>query len=247
MPSDKVISTYKKISGRVIRLKGRLISLKNKFKRTSYSQSGEDLIIRFIFNRIGIAKPSYLDIGAHHPFYLSNSALFYDMGGRGINVEPDPNLFKLFLNYRKKDTNLNYGVGDKEGQMELNIMNVPAMNTFSKEEADRLVKENGFKVINKSVVQIQTIEAILKKYNNGIFPDLLSIDVEGLDEDIIKSINFSGSKPTVICLETISYSENGRGQKNHDIINYIKNKGYLLYADTNINTIFVLQEKWQTQ
>lgn len=41
--------------------------------QTSYSQCREDLIDRFIFSKINLSKPFYLDIGAHHPNYLSNT------------------------------------------------------------------------------------------------------------------------------------------------------------------------------
>ena len=42
----------------------------------SYSQCGEDLLVDYIFKLRGIERPSYLDIGAHDPYYLSNTALF---------------------------------------------------------------------------------------------------------------------------------------------------------------------------
>jgi len=214
------------------------------FKRTSYSQSGEDLIVDFIFTQIGIEKPTYIDIGAHHPYYLSNSAFFYEKGCRGINIEPDPNLFKEFVKVRKDDINVNCGAGAEEGALELNIMDVPTLNTFSKEEAERLVKENNFRILGKTEVKIETIQSILQKYSNGVFPDFMSLDVEGLDEVIIKSIDFKKTWPTVICLETISYSATGEGEKNTAIIDYLAQVGYMVYADTNINTIFVRKDKW---
>ena len=49
---------------------------RNKFLKNSYSQCGEDLIVEFILNGLKIKHPTYMDIGAHHPFYLSNTALF---------------------------------------------------------------------------------------------------------------------------------------------------------------------------
>ncbi|MDB5145726.1 MAG: hypothetical protein JWQ66_4439 [Mucilaginibacter sp.] len=225
-------------------IKQKLNPAKINVGKLSYSQSGEDLIVDFIFTQMGVSNPSYLDIGAHHPFYLSNTAFFYEKGCEGINIEPDPALFKLFPVHRSKDININCGIGKEDGELVLNIMNVPALNTFMGEEAERLVKENNFKIINKLPIPIQSIQSIVQKYKNGTFPDFLSIDVEGLDDDIIKSIDFNRFKPIVICLETISYAENGRGEKNNAIITYLENKGYLKYADTNINTIFVLREKW---
>jgi len=239
---------YKKIIRKIIRI-GTVIghnfkSLKNKHKRKSYSQSGEDIIVNYIFEQIGILKPTYMDIGAHHPYYLNNTQLFYDKGCTGINVEPDPSLFKLFPKYRKKDLNINCGIGSSQGELWFNIMSASTLNTFSLEEAQRFQTDFGFKIEKKVMIKVKTIKSILSEYHIQKFPDFLSVDIEGLEEEVIRSFDFNVDKPTVICLETISYSETGKGKKNHDLINYLKDKGYMEYADTNINTIFVLKEKW---
>ena len=245
MPIPKFNSIYTRARRKLSSLQESTVSPAEKYLKKSFSQSGEDLIIEFIFTQLGIGKPSYLDIGAHHPYYLSNTALFHEKGCRGINVEPDKELFKQFEIHRKGDINLNCGVGSQAGEMTLHVMNVPAINTFSAEEAGRLVKEHGFRITGKVITPIQTVTDILRQHNNNVFPDLLSVDVEGVDEAIIKSINFKHSAPTVICLETISYSDSGNGIKDTGIIDYLLTNGYMVYADTNINTIFVLQKKWQ--
>ncbi|MHB8260645.1 MAG: FkbM family methyltransferase [Bacteroidia bacterium] len=216
----------------------------NQWEKKSFSQTGEDLIIKFLFDAIGIKNPSYIDIGAHHPYYLNNTALFYENGGKGINIEPDPSLFCLFPKYRKTDINLNCGISDNDGELMLNILNAPTLNTFSDEEANRMVNENNFKIINRTSIKVYAINTVLKKYCNDVFPDFMNVDVEGLDEKIIKSINYEKHKPTVICLETISYSETGHGIKNHDIIEFLKTKGYMVFADTYINTLFIVEDKW---
>jgi hypothetical protein len=46
------------------------------FTKVSFSQIGEDLIVDFIFQVRGIQKPTYIDIGAFHPEFLSNTAFF---------------------------------------------------------------------------------------------------------------------------------------------------------------------------
>ena len=74
---------------------------------------------------------------------------------------------------------------------------------------------------------------------------MLSLDVEGLDEQILKSINYKNYSPKVICVETISFSTKGRGVKNDGMIQFLKENGYMVYADTNINTLFVLENLWQ--
>lgn len=212
--------------------------------KKSYSQTGEDIIVKFIFDAVGLSKPSYLDIGAHHPTYINNTALLYKTGCRGINVEPDPVLFTAFIKKRPGDINLNIGVSTDKGKLPFFVMEPPTLNTFSESEANKYVSENGFNIREKLQLDVDTIQSIVKKYHHGKFPDFLSIDVEGLDYELIKSINYKKDSPKVICVETITYSDKGKGVKQKNIINYLESQGYMVFADTYINTIFVRKDIW---
>lgn len=217
---------------------------KNNWEKKSYAQSGEDLIVKFIFDVLNVEKPSYIDVGAHHPFYLSNSALFYENGCRGINIEPDPTLFKLFPKYRKNDLNLNIGVGKRAGEADFYMMSYPTLNTFSRQEAENYQNNEGFKIIDVIKIPVDTLPGLLSKHNNAEFNHFLNIDAEGVDEIIIESIDFAKSPPWVMCIETLSFSAARRGVKNVKLIDYVVNCGYMVYADTNINTIFIRKDLW---
>lgn len=213
------------------------------FSEKSYSQCGEDRILEFLFtNFLKIPKPSYIDIGAHHPSYLNNTKIFYEKGSRGINIEPNPLLIKYFHLFRSKDTNLCMGISDSKAILDYYMMSVPTMNTFSQSEAKELDKNTSIKI--KKIIKVKTdnVKNILTTYFNGIFPDLLTIDVEGVEMEILNSIDYKSNYPKVICIETLSYSEKDYGAKDKDLIDFISNKGYILYADTYINTIFVKEE-----
>ncbi len=67
---------------------------------------------------------------------------------------------------------------------------------------------------------------------------------EGMDEIILESINYEASSPTVICVETITFSKTGTGVKNTSIVKFLESKGYMVFADTYINTIFVKLDRW---
>jgi FkbM family methyltransferase len=215
------------------------------FCKISYSQSGEDLIIKNIFDTVGISHPSYLDIGAHHPLYFNNTAIFYNNGSKGINIEPDPELFKHFPIERTRDINLNIGISDTSGEQDFYIINVPTLNTFSKETAEDYSKEGNYFIKEVKKIKTESINEILKQYCNDGFPNLLTIDTEGVDELILNSIDFNSTNiPIVICIETISFSETGNGVKNRKIIEFLESKNYLYFADTNINSIFVHKSYW---
>jgi FkbM family methyltransferase len=222
-------------------------SVDDKYKKISFSQCGEDLIVKFIFDCLGIHSPTYIDIGAHHPHYISNSALFYKNGCRGINIEPDPTLFKEFLKHRGEDKNLNIGISDSNSELDFYIISSPTLNTFSKEEAEKYAQEGDFKIKSIEKIKVKTLKNVLDEFSNGVFPQFLTIDAEGVDELIIKEIDFENNYPIVICIETISFSTSGNGIKNTKLIEFIESKGYILYADTNINTIFVRKSLWRKE
>lgn len=228
----------KKIIKKILRID----SEAQRYQKISFSQSGEDLVVKFIFHVIGMGKPTYLDIGAHHPFYLSNTALFYQSGSTGINIEPDPHLFKLFAKHRQRDVNLNIGVADKEAELDFYLINYPTLNTFSKAEAEKYQQEGNYFIKEVTKIKVQTIESILLQSGQKKFPDFLSLDAEGIDGLIIRSIDFKNNFPIVICIETLSFSDSGNGIKNIELIRFIESNNYKLYADTNINSIFVRKE-----
>jgi hypothetical protein len=212
--------------------------------RISYSQCGEDLIVKFIFDRLNITKPTYIDIGAHHPYYLSNTAIFYEEGSIGVNIEPDVNSFKQFLDFRKKDINLNMGIGKGFEELDFYKLSVSTLNTFSYEDALNS-ERNGYKIEEVCKVGVAPLGHVIANYCDGLFPDFLNVDAEGIDEIIINQIDFNLNYPKVICIETISFSINGNGIKNTELIEYIISKGYILYADTNINSIFIRADLWK--
>ena len=209
----------------------------------SYSQCGEDLMIRFLFDIIGVDRPSYIDLGAHHPSYLSNTRKLYSEGCRGINVEANPALMARFLRHRSGDLNLNVGIvtEHRDGQwVDFHVMNDPAMSTFSAEEAQRLEAETSMRVVKRIPVAVRGLSSLIEEYCGGVFPDLLSVDIEGTDALVLPVLARTEleRRPKVVCIETLSYSESGTASKRVDLIDGIVRTGYEMYADTYINTIF---------
>lgn len=212
-------------------------------KAISYSQCGEDLIVDYIFRLRNIDNPSYIDIGANHPYDLSNTALFYKRGCTGINIDADPGLMNEFKLCRPNDINLNVGISDCDGEMDFYVMADRTLSTFSEQEKNNMT-DNG-KILSYTVkVDVTTVNTVITQYSNGIFPDFLSLDVEGLDLLILQSINFQKSAPKIICVEAAEYSPIGAGKRRSDLIDFLEAKGYYEYANTNLNAIMVKKEFW---
>ena len=214
--------------------------------KLSFSQCGEDLILQHLFMVLNIQRVSYLDIGAHHPTYLSNTYLFYQHGGRGVCVEPDPALFGEFPKKRPRDTHLNCGVGIKSGEAEFFVMSSSTLSTFSKAEAERYQSYGQQRIMKTIKIKLETINEIIRQKFEKT-PNLVSLDVEGLDYLILQNFDFKKYRPEVFCLETLSYTEDKTERKLTEIIELMHANDYLTYADTYINTIFVDAAVWNNR
>ncbi len=123
------------------------------------------------------------------------------------------------------------------------VMTTKTLNTFSKEEAERY-QSYGIQKIEKVLkIPLFPVNDIINDYFSGC-PNLVSLDVEGLDLDILKTFDFKKYRPEVFCVETLTYTENKSEVKITEINDLLSSNGYIVYADTYINTIFVEKNSW---
>ncbi len=213
----------------------------------SYAQCGEDLIVEGVLSALKVERPTYLDIGAHHPLRMSNTYLFYRKGCRGICVEPDPALFRAIALKRRKDVCINAGVGlASPAPVAFYVMSVPSLSTFSKEDAE-LHQKNGVATIDRiEKIAVVDVNEIIRA-NLSAAPDFVSIDVEGHEMDILRTFDFSSFRPGVFCVETLTFSIDNQERKAVEVNAFMEPKGYFSYADTYINTVFVDKAKWRNR
>jgi FkbM family methyltransferase len=212
--------------------------------KISYSQSGEDIIVAYIFDAMQIKTRHYLDIGTNDPVHLNNTYLFYSQGFSGVCVEPDPDLCKIISKERPRDKVIQVGIGDKKEKLPFYMMEPHTLNTFSKKEAAAYQEHYPWTSVRKvTKINLIPVNDVLKKYfKKGL--DFLSIDTEGLDQEIIENIDFKKHRPVVICVETAVYKDKKTLKKNTGIINFLRKQNYFVYADTFVNAILVDYEAW---
>jgi len=221
---------------------GRALGDTNRFPahaNPSYAQSGEDVIVRAIFEDLGVGRPSYLDVGAYLPIAYNNTYLFYTRGSRGVLVEPNLDLIPRLRADRPGDTTLNLGIGlTDRADADYFCLTLPEWNTFDRGEAERAVKETGGKVKVEKVVKMPLvpINRIIARWFRGQAPDFLSIDVESLDLAILKTLDFERFRPRVVCAETLISHTTRMAPGTTEFLN---RQGYEARAVTIANTVYV--------
>lgn len=196
-------------------------------KRKFYSQSGEDIFILNKFKKPGF----YVDVGCNHPLRINNCHLLYENKWRGINIDLDKTSIELFNFVRTKDINLNIAVSLKKKKIKyyynkvLGLSNsllkkkyLPYFDLINSDRLDRII--DGTKYKNKRI-------------------DFLSIDAEGKDFDVLKSLDFHRYNPKSICVEIWN---DKKELKKNNIYKFLIKKKYILVFKKKPNYIFLKRQ-----
>jgi len=166
----------------------------------SYSQNAEDVRLWRVFGEV--EHGFYIDIGAGDPVEYSLTKLFYDRGWSGINIEPGP-AFSALEAQRTRDINLRLAVAPEEGARDFWISSPHSgISTFYPATSLDVLPE-GF-AYEQVTVECMPAWRILEEHAGGRSIDFMTIDVEGAEADVIRSINFETTRPTVLVVEAIT-------------------------------------------
>jgi FkbM family methyltransferase len=180
----------------------------------TYAQNFEDVLLARAFSaQVGGV---YVDIGASHPEHLSVTKHFYDRGWRGANVEPILRNYELFLSARPGDLNLNVAVGLGSGPREFHeCIEIDALSTFDPEQAAYL-KAHGYSV-RSYMVETVTASHVFERLRAEVV-DFLKIDVEGLESEVIQSVDWDRFRPKVLVIEATAPARGLPGWGNFDSV-----------------------------
>ena len=218
----------------------RVINDWDNYVNLSFSQEGEDLVLsRLIGDK---TNGFYVDIGAHHPYRFSNTFKFYLKGWRGINIDPLPGSKLLLDSTRKRDINLEVGVSKSDGSaFNYYMFSEPAYNTFNEEIALERKKSNNIIFSEEREIVCHPLSILLSKHLPPLTPiDFMTIDVEGMDLEVLDSNNWELYKPNYIVVESFNSILKDDFQSN--IYNLLNSLKYELISKTANSLIFHLSE-----
>lgn len=198
----------------------------------SYSQEGEDMILRRVFE--GRNDGFFVDVGAHHPSRFSNTYFFYQLGWSGINIDATPGTMLLFRRLRPRDINIEAAIGLPGGDFSFFLFDEPALNTFNANTA-RSCGTGPYHQIGEQSLVKRPLAAVLAEYLPAQkLIDFLTVDVEGMDLEVLQSSDWQLYRPTWILVECMGLGLNAA--LHGDIHSYLDAQGYELFAKT-VNTL----------
>lgn len=203
------------------------------------SQCGEDAIVMHYFSTnkpLNGRAGFYIDVGAFHPRYMSNTALLHTMGWQGINIDANADMIEVFKRERPEDISLAVGVGRERGRLPyFAFKGRPGMNTFSENFRDEVAPWAGEPEVH-TFLEVMPLRDILQPHlKPGQQIDYMDIDIEGFDDIAVETYDFAGFPPSLVSVEVHGLNMDALGENR--VVSLMRERGYRLLAYT-INTAF---------
>lgn len=205
----------------------------------SFSSDGEDYTLLKIFEHIDVGN--YIDIGSNHPILHSNTYSLYLKGWLGVCVDPLPYLVPKYKKFRFSDKFYNKGflLGNESINAPFYFFpDNPDNSTFDLNQVKLLNDEynrSNFKVLDVSFV---SVDEIINNFNINSPIHLISIDVEGLEYEILQEFIGKNIFPWVFCVEELSFV--AYDISTSKVYKYLTSKGYKLISRTFLSSIYIL-------
>ena len=202
-----------------------------------FSGFGEDVVLKNIFHRKKMGF--YVDIGCWHPKRLSNTYLLHKKGWEGINVDMDAFKIDMFNIARKNDINVCAAVSDEEKDLTYYCSkDHSAMNTLDPEFAKAATANKQGLNYEFKKTKSTTLDNVISatKYAKTEI-DFLSIDVEGHELPVLRSLDFEMYKPKVVVVEL--HAERIEEILKSELYKFMRGKRYSLYSWIPLSLLFV--------
>ena len=199
---------------------------------------GEDVFVQKYFKNLD--KGFYVDVGAYHPYFWSNTHLLFKKNWEGINIDINPLSVELFNYVRPNDYNVNAAVSNSN-KKHINFYTKNIINTMSTTSkfAAKTAYLNGYDVRKAKCYKLNDLISRSKFKNKKI--NFLNIDTEKTELDVLKSLNFNKYKPELICVEihhSGSSSKNKEKLRSHPVYLFLRRKKYKIIWRKEYSIIF---------
>ncbi|MBC8325485.1 MAG: FkbM family methyltransferase [Verrucomicrobia subdivision 3 bacterium] len=207
------------------------------FRQTHYAQFGEDIVLDELL-KPELCDGFYVDVGCYHPKKHSNTYRLHQRGWNGINIDLEEDKIRLFNLCRPNDHNVVCPVSDLEETVTIRRFSSFGLGTTINSQQAAGTNEA---VFDERQAKTKTLAQIIEESPfAGRKIDLLSIEAEGMDERILKSVDFDRHFPKIILIE--DYHRNIGEIIGTDSYKLLTSKGYALRSWTFYTLIFVQPE-----
>ena len=166
----------------------------------SYAQRLEDYHLELVF--ADLHDGIYVDVGGGHPVADNVTFWFYLKGWRGLVIEPQQHLARMYASVRPRDTTVCTLVGRQQGEVDFHV--VDRLHGFSTTVESNAKAASGFGAAYQTRrMPVETLAALIGTHRLGRI-DVLKIDVEGAEADVLAGMDWNHARPRVVVVEAVA-------------------------------------------
>ena len=190
--------------------------------------------------------PGFLvEIGAYDGITYSNTSGLLEAGWAGLLVEPVPEFYNLsvkrYYNYKRVEL-ANRGISGTSGVMRMNLSGpLTSGSTQIQERYLNLSWAKKYLTPTKIEVPVETLTKTFEEFQVPENLDLLVVDVEGLETEVISSLNWDKYHPRMVIIELEDFHPDFLDLRdiNRNLAQKILSFGYEIVYKDYINTVFI--------
>ena len=202
----------------------------------SFSQFGEDLAICRLADQLGLVNGVYVDAGAYHPIFGSNTLLLSKKGWRGINVDLAPERISEFQRYRPKDYSIAACLSGSVHPVQIAHYEIGSTDRVVDSDDPEKLSLAGEKPVRFSSSTTTTLTSVIEK-SPFSFEEILylNVDCEGYDLNVLRGFDFQLSRPKLLSVELF------QGDDRKKIDDFLDQFHYRLESRIALSGIFVAE------
>ncbi|MCP9464230.1 MAG: FkbM family methyltransferase [Nitrospira sp.] len=201
--------------------------------KVSYAQYGEDLLINLALSN-GKTPGFYVDVGCHHPRRGSNTYGLYRNGWRGLLIDVEEVKVLACQLRRRRDRAVVAAVSDREHDAA--IYSPGAFSTNTTLNLSAVSKPDVYQPVGHTITT--TLTKLLEDHQVPPDFELLSVDVEGMDYEVIKGLNLQRYRPHVICVENWEARKGIEAVLSSAMHRFLTERCYSLSGWAGLSTIY---------
>ena len=166
----------------------------------SFAQNNEDVVLWRALG--GVRAGRYIDIGANHPTEFSISWPFYQLGWRGITVEPVAAFAAMHRQVRPEDLMVEAAISATPNRSVI-LHEIPDTGLSTLVDHIRDVHEQAGWKANEVPVEARSLNDVLTDAGwDGADIHFMTVDTEGAELDVLRSIDLRSWRPWVLVIES---------------------------------------------
>lgn len=200
-----------------------------------YSQAGETIYILNLLQKKKTEKGFFVEIGANDGKTVSNTYGLVKKGWSGISVEANPRVFiRLESNLKKyplvktvcaavapQSGPVKLFLGKNDPQGLLSTISTESSAWFDAHRSEAYIEVSG-----------RSLDELLHEQDAPTCPDLLVVDIEGMDYEILQTLDFKKYRPRLIVTEDYQ-------AKNPEKFLLLEQAGYTFQGRVGCNTFWL--------